>query len=423
MEKTSTSAQNAAPRFRAWHALLIGAGVTVLQLGLAVGVQRGETLRGAYANLFQWDSEHYDRIAKDGYFANLPTFGEGTELTPASWIKNTNVAFFPGYPFAARLLRPWMFRKFALLLTAELAAAGMWTTLALLLRRLGVRPGIAALTIAFAAAQPAAFYLVAAYSESLFLWGLLGMLAWTLARGNGSWILAGLHGFLMSVTRIFGLGVAALPLVGALLEHRRNPSTPEAKAAIRRGAGASLLAAAGTLVFFAYCQIAFGLWNLYFLRQSAGWNIHPHYLLWDAHAVGLVLPDWPADLADGQAMSRLSASVAFWFLALGFGLDAWTSSRDRDPAFATRALLWLGAFALFYLPGAALIGNDWQSMLRYVFPTVLLGSVALAQRWSTARLSRRANAAIGAAVLLVTVLLLAEQVVLIRAFAAGKWVA
>jgi hypothetical protein len=424
VKKTSPSVQTAAPRFRVWHALLLGVAVTGAQLGITVGFQREATLKAAYANLFQWDSEHYDGIAKDGYFSNLPALAEGTELTQRSWVKHTNVAFFPGYPFLARLLRPLMFRKFALLLTAQLAAVGMWTTLVLLLRRLDVKPAIIGVVIVFIAAHPAAFYLVAAYSESLFLWGLFGMLFWTIGRQGRGWLLAGFHGFAMSVTRAFGLSLAVLPFLDALLTHAKDLRTAEAKTALWRGAFASALSAAGALLFFAYCQIAFGLWNLYFLRQSAGWNIHPEYAFpLSGSMLTMLFPAMPDSLQDGQGLSRLATAATFWFLVAGFGLDSWISRRQKIGGFRARLLLWIAAALLFYLPAAALVGNGFQSMLRHTFSSVVLAALALAHLWSRATLSPRTHLLLGAFALLCAAVLFSEQAILLRVFTSGGWVA
>lgn len=423
MKKPTPSARKTKRGFRPWHALLLGIGITLLQLGIAVTIQKESRYQAAYANLFQWDSEHYDRIARDGYFANLPTLGEGTELTQRSWIKNTNVAFFPGYPFLARILRPFLFRKFALLVTAQLAAIGMWTTLILLLRHLRVKPAIAGVVLACSAAHPAAFYVVAAYSESLFLWGLLGMLFWTVGRNGRGWLFAGLHGFAMSVTRVFGLALAALPVIDALLNHG-VPRSAEAKRELRCAAFASALSAAGTLLFFAYCQVAFGLWNLYFLRQSAGWNIHPQYAFpLSGNVLSILVPALPHSFSDGQELSRFATGATFWFLALGFALDAWSTRRRRIDGFRIRLLFWIAAALLFYLPAAALVGNGWQSMLRYTFPCVMLALIALSHLWSRVKLSPTTHAVLGTCALLCAALLLGEQLILLTVFTDGKWVA
>src|SRR5256886_17661614 len=95
----------------------------------------------------------------------------------------SNVAFFPAYPAIARLFRDALQidTTTALLITAQLAAWGFWTYFFLFCERWKLSSTLrffGALTIA---AHPAAFYLIAGYSASLFLMALVGFIYWSSA--------------------------------------------------------------------------------------------------------------------------------------------------------------------------------------------------------------------------------------------------
>src|SRR5207249_8092520 len=70
--------------------------------------------------------------------------------------------------------------------------------------------------------HPAAFFLIAAYSESLFLMALLGFIYWSSAQGRASKVWAALHGVVMSATRIVGIVCAAFPLVRSVFTNGRR---------------------------------------------------------------------------------------------------------------------------------------------------------------------------------------------------------
>src|SRR5207302_3000051 len=103
-------------------------------------------------------------------------------------------------------------------------------------------------------AHPAAFFLVAGYSESLFLMGLLGFLFWSGTEARGARILAAIHGIVMSATRIVGLPCALAPLVKRIWELGWRKLTNVRDWLANYGATALLSASAmlGGLGFFIY---------------------------------------------------------------------------------------------------------------------------------------------------------------------------
>src|SRR5207245_3257153 len=46
----------------------------------------------------------------------------------------------------------------------------------------------------------------------------------------------------------------------------------------RSAIGLTIVAMCGAIVFFVYCQLHWGHWDIYMLTQAAGWGIVPDYL-------------------------------------------------------------------------------------------------------------------------------------------------
>jgi hypothetical protein len=90
----------------------------------------------------------------------------------------SNVAFFPAYPAIAALFRYGLNidTGTALLITAQLAAWGFWSYFFLFCKRWNVSPALQICAALLILAHPAAFFLVAGYSESLFFFALLGLI-------------------------------------------------------------------------------------------------------------------------------------------------------------------------------------------------------------------------------------------------------
>ncbi|MBO0695778.1 MAG: hypothetical protein J2P56_06715, partial [Verrucomicrobia bacterium] len=189
--------------------LLAGLIVTVLQLAMAIGLLAPEgTFSGRYAKLVQHDSHWFMNIVDRGYQTIVPPIDHKV-------MEVSNVAFFPAYPAIAAAVRGVfnITTGNALLITAQLAAWGFWSYFFLFCRRWNIGPGLQICGALLIAAHPAAFFLIAGYSESLFLMALFGYIYWTIAEGRSAKIWAAVHGIVMSATRIVGIVCAAFPLV------------------------------------------------------------------------------------------------------------------------------------------------------------------------------------------------------------------
>src|SRR6266700_2430185 len=132
----------------------------------------------------RWDSGHFVEIATKGYDAPYRT------------------AFFPLFPLLERALAFLTHDPFvAGLIIANLAGLGMLTVLYRLVAG-DFDAGLAYRTVLYFSVFPTAFFFAASYNESLFLF--LALLSFYYMR-RGNWWLAGLFGFLASLTRSVGL--------------------------------------------------------------------------------------------------------------------------------------------------------------------------------------------------------------------------
>src|SRR5712691_10684276 len=161
---------------RPWSAGIL---LTLIQLVVAVFLLAPEgPLSYRYTSLVQHDGYWFANIIDRGYQTIVPPVDHKV-------MEVSNVAFFPAYPALAGLLRS-VFRvepETALLITAQLAAWGFWTYFFLFCERWKVARSLQICGTLLILANPAAFFLVAAYSESLFLMALLGFIYWSTAEG------------------------------------------------------------------------------------------------------------------------------------------------------------------------------------------------------------------------------------------------
>lgn len=149
---------------------------------------------------FRWDTQWYTAIAREGY------------------VREGATAFLPLYPTLIGTLGRALAGEYLLaaLIISNMAAVAALALLHLLVtERYGKR--IANRTLVYLALFPTSFFLVAAYTESLFL--ALVLAAFGLA-GRERWLLAGMCGFLAILTR--WQGAALIPaLVWMYVEKRR----------------------------------------------------------------------------------------------------------------------------------------------------------------------------------------------------------
>jgi hypothetical protein len=330
-------------------------------------------------------------IQHDAYwFANIVNRGYGTTVPPMDHkvMEVSNVGFFPAYPilstFIGSIFHLNAYR--ALLFTAQLAALGFWFYFFLFCHRWKLSPALRFFGAAVIVAHPAAFYLIAGYSESLFLMTLVGFAYWSGAEGRRAKIIAALHGFGMSATRIVGIPCALYPVVRAGFENGLAGIRDPRRWIQRYGPALAVSFAAmlGAISFFLYCQLRWSRWDMYMLTQKAGWGIRPDYLaFFKPENYRWLIPP----LGDTSLASQLTTSIAlvlFGVIALCELLPAvWRKVEAASRRFfysgtrpevastfasrSERAGFYFCALVIFYISLAGVASVQMESMLRYDF--------------------------------------------------------
>ena len=341
--------------------VLAGLFCALAQVALAIFLLAPEgPVSSRYSSLIQHDSYWFMNIVDRGYETTVPPIDHKV-------MEVSNVAFFPAYPALASVLR-YVLRfdsENALLITAQMAAWGFWTYFFLLCGQLSLSPTLQVLGAMAVFAHPAAFFLVAGYSESLFLMALLGFIYWSTSDSRRAGIWAAVHGIGMSATRIVGIPCAAFPVVRSFFaggwQALRAPISWLRQNA--RAVGLMIAATMGAVFFFAYCQVRWGRWDLYMLTQGAGWGIVPDYLaLFKLSSYQWMVPALNVPIEASQMSVTIGA-----LMLLGVAVcEVITPFRKRID-WPARAGIYFCAFALFYVSMSGVACASMESMLRYEF--------------------------------------------------------
>jgi hypothetical protein len=307
-----------------------------------------------YQRLCTWDCLLYSEIADKGYHFTLPPLPHF----------HSNVSFFPSFPLTARAvhLTTALTGKTSVLIISQIFAVIFWMFFFLLMDTWNVNFWfVAALTISLLS-QPASFFLVTGYSESMFLTGLLAMIYYQQRKQP---LPTALSAFMMSGSRIVGLPLAVYPLVSKIsqagwdIRKWKNPLRPFAVSAI----GAS-----GAGLFFLYCYIRWGYADLYMQNQKEGWGIVPDYLAlihWDHWNFSTNYNRWSA-----YSIPLLIAFFAATEMLAYF--------RFKDRRIGERLPIYFCILAMDYINISGLITRWFYSMIRYIFPCVVLFALCAA---------------------------------------------
>lgn len=334
--------------------ITLGQVAAAMLLGLSVREKFPDDQRnlgGIYRALAHWDSYWYWNIVERGYYVPEPQ-------TPQDL---GNVTFFPGYPIVVGILDRLfgLHGSVTLAISGQIACSVFWTYLILLMRFMRFPPREQGLLIGLLLCHPAAYFLVCGYSESLFLASFLGMCYWGTRTGIGSLLAAAMHGYLMTSTRIVGVPLVVVPLVGAMFSPSPN------RRSLMRSATIGLIALTGVVSFFVWCHYRFGKWNIYFLTEEIGWGVRPNYLaplsgsIYWFHPMAL-LQTLNAPQPFDRIMVALSVdSLGAMLLAEGY--RAWRG----DASWRRRIHWYVAAAGLIYVPVAGHFHRDFGSFTRF----------------------------------------------------------
>jgi hypothetical protein len=341
--------------------LLAGFLLTLAQLAVAVCLLAPEgPLSYRYSTLIQHDGYWFMNIVNRGYQTPVPPINHKV-------MEVSNVAFFPAYPAIASLLRYGLRLQtdHALLITAQAAAWGFWSYFFLFCERWSLSPTLQFFGALSIAAHPAAFFLIAGYSESLFLMSVLGFIYWSSAEGRAAKIWAALHGIVMSATRIVGIPCAAFPIVWSIFTKGWNRSLP-LRARLRQlgpAIGLTAIATMGAVFFFIFCQLRWGHWDMYMLTQSAGWGIVPDYLaVFRASSYRWLAPALNNPIQASQMSMTLGA-----LLFVAIAICELIPAIRRRTAWQLRVGFYFCAAIIYYVSVSGVSSVEMESMLRYEF--------------------------------------------------------
>ena len=369
-----------------YQAICLGLGFTLIQVLLGCLFSNSHNLVEGYSKLCLWDCSWYAHIIEHGYRSTIPPVPQNQALA--------NVGFFPGYPVIAEAIKHIFHlpTQTALLLAAQLACWGFWTYVFLFFQRWRISPQLALCGAIAILVHPAAFYLVAGYSESLFLMTLLGFLYWTASKHRAAWILAATHGFVMTATRLVGLPLAVYPLLHFWIFGAKNRLAKLARFWQKSSKYLliSFVSSLGSLSFFAFCYFKFGLWNLYMQTQAIGWGVKPDYLAVFKPENYFAFLD-PKILDLSGVINAISVPIALIFFFIVFLLERKAVSFLTEGSWKQRVEFYVCGWFMFYLSACGMSSLSMNSMIRYTFCVYVVLVIATIHLISRTQLYRLFN--------------------------------
>ena len=224
---------------------------------------------GVLTTFFHWDSGFFACIAERGYFG--PACDSGATFQ--------RLAFFPAYPMLSRSVAWVVGRGTA---TASNITAGMWTVSAVAslfavvalyyLARLGGGPAMAQRSVAFLLFWPYSLFLVASYSESLYL--AAAITAWFFCQRQ-RYVSCAFAGIVATATRANGIFLVPALLILYVTSARRDGRQLRVRELVLV-ASSSL----GVLGYWGWLAYRTGVPLAWSNAQSDGWNRHTQWPWW-----------------------------------------------------------------------------------------------------------------------------------------------
>jgi Mannosyltransferase (PIG-V) len=272
-------------------------GQMIMLLWLGSVADDGVSLRG---RLLVWDAGWFIRVAANGYEHSFSYSADGR-------LVGNGLAFFPLYPMSIRGLSSLgIDTATAAISISWLASIGAAIALYLLGTSLYSRRAGYAL-VAICCSAPVSIVLSMAYSESLFLALVAGMLV---AAHRKVWWAAGLLGLAAALTRPTGLAAAIALAVAAILAVRDARRSAAGSGGTWKPIVAAAVALAGAPAYLAWVGWRVGEPNAWFKIQSAGWGTSFDYGVSTLEFLRTTLSSVDAWIPMSVALILLAALVA-----------------------------------------------------------------------------------------------------------------
>jgi hypothetical protein len=397
--------------------VLAGLLLTLAQIAIAVLILAPEgPISHQYRSLIQHDSYWFMNIIDHGYETIVPPINHKV-------MEVSNVGFFPAYPAIAALLHYGLQLETheALLVTAQAAAWGFWTYFFLFCERWNLSSSLRFFGALSIVAHPAAFFLIAGYSESLFLMALIGFIYWSSEKGRVANILAALHGMIMSASRVVGITCAVFPVVRDVLKKGWSGLRAPREWMHNYGRAVALMMVSicGAALFFLYCQLRWGHWNIYMLTQAICWGIEPDYLaVFKLSSYHWLIPAWN----DPTELSQMAVTAGALLLIGAVLCELIPAIRGRA-GWPTRVGIYVCAAFIYYISVSGVASIEMESMLRYEFCVHALIVLALLNFLRQLRLPSLLRNLGMAAVVSASAAGLSVQSWCVWNFTRGNWVA
>jgi hypothetical protein len=306
-----------------------------------------------------WDGSWYRTVALHGYPTTLPLDPASGHVAQNAW------AFYPLFPLLSRALMDLTGLAFPVVASTLALLCGLGASMLmaqLLAERVGARVALA--TVAVWAAFPAAVSLQLAYTESIAMLVLCGVL-WAVMRR--AWLTAAALVLLLGITRPIAAPVAVVIAVALFVRWRGRRTHPISGGEYVRGA---LALAASGLAAVTWPLIAWavtGSRTAYTDTMSA-WRADGHIV---PFTPWLSMSTWVfRDYANADVLGPVAlAALAVTLVALPLG------------PWATRLGPELRTWCLAYPAYLAVVLDPFTSIFRYALPLFPLIAVVLGGGW------------------------------------------
>ena len=225
----------------------------------------------------------------------------------------------------------------------------------------------------------------------------------------------------MSATRIVGIPCAGYPMIQSIFSKGRD--------AVRHPmfwlkahwqiVAVTVVGTFGAGMFFVFCQLRWGHWDMYMLTQTAGWGIVPDYL-------AIFRPSsyrWLIPALNNPTQASQMAMTMGALLLIGIGVVELVSALRRRTDWRQRIGIYFCAVVIYFVSVSGVACVEMESMLRYQFCVHALIVLALLHFLREFRTPPVPVRAFGVVVALACAAGLSVQGWYVWNFTRGNWVA